>query len=66
MAGEVYVMQEESQIHLKLCWKCSNKMVQLDMIDKRYSEVVGCKKLTEKQWEQGLKDNKQTNCPIIK
>ena len=68
MAGEVYDMQEKNQIRLKSlksCWECSNKMVQIDM-DEQYSEVIGCKKLTQKQWEQGLKDNKQTNCPIIK
>lgn len=65
MAGEVYVMQEKSQIRLKPCWECPNKMVQIDM-DEQYSEVIGCKKLTQKQWEQGLKDNKQTNCPILK
>ena len=53
-----------SNMRIPLCHKCSNKIVQPDLIDPSYTYICGCKLLTAKQWEDGMKKH-QTNCPHI-
>ena len=54
-----------------MCWKCASKMIQPDLLDDRCVEIVGCKELTKKQWEDGNKPDDsgltyQHNCPLFK
>ncbi len=50
---------------------CLDAVIQLDLFNSQFNEVVGCKKLTKTEWNKGLKnfethDKKQTNCPLLK
>ena len=57
---------------IPLCYKCLNKMVQLDLFDKEAMDIVGCKELSKKAWDEGyVLDEKlgiliQRNCPLDK
>ena len=57
--------KEKPRQTIAMCWKCDDKMVQPDMVDDRCTQVVGCKRLTKTQWEDGMKNGNQTNCPIL-
>ena len=55
---------------IPLCHKCADKIIQPDMLDSRCSEIVGCHKLTKREWEDGNRKGEegfyyQHNCPIM-
>ena len=68
------MIEERPTPLIPLCHKCSEKIIQQDMLDKAYDSIVGCQKLTGTQWEEGQKqDNKEGpyyqhnyNCPYLK
>ena len=56
------------------CDKCANRILQPDILDPTFDSVVGCKKLSKKEWDKGFRrggtDLKcqlkfQHNCPLI-
>jgi hypothetical protein len=48
------------------CHNCNNKIIQQDLLDKTYEITVGCSLLTKTQWNEGLVNSQQANCPKIK
>ena len=49
--------EPEEPKRFAFCHKCSEKMVQPDMLDNRCHIIAGCKKMTKKEWEG------KTPCP---
>jgi hypothetical protein len=58
------------------CHKCSNKIVQQDLFDKKFSYIAGCKQMTNKEWENNMpcpttglphirKENNENNMPQL-
>jgi len=50
---------------------CLDAIIQLDILNPQYNEVVSCKRLTMMEWNKGLKkvddqQNKQTKCPLLR
>ena len=46
------------------CHECSNKMVQPDLLDPKCDHIAGCKRMSKQEWQKGLVDDLQSNCPI--
>ena len=62
--------EQEKPIKVPLCHKCSDKIIQQDLLDPRCSVLVGCKKLTKQEWEKGNIQSPQgfyyqSLCPIM-
>jgi hypothetical protein len=57
---------------IPICYKCGNRMLQQDLFDKSKERVVGCKRMTGKEWSRGLRaDAKdqpeyQHDCPLLR
>jgi hypothetical protein len=52
MQGSSLIEEPKEQIkHVALCHKCSDKMVQPDMLDEKCHIIAGCKQMTKKEWE---------------
>jgi len=53
-------------LNFKKCWNCEHKIIQNDMLDDNKTEIVGCKLLTIKEWEKGIRegltDKYQSDC----
>ena len=52
------------------CQECEHRMVQIDMLDTRYSYIAGCDKLTKKEWKKGNRIGTggvyhQQKCPLV-
>jgi len=45
-------------IRMDICWDCANRIIQRDF-QSEHDELIGCNKLTKKQWEKGT-------CPLGK
>lgn len=66
---KVEIKKTKAPINIPLCYKCSNKMLQPDLLNDSI-ELVGCKELTQTQWEEGNRQGEggvyyQHNCPMI-
>jgi hypothetical protein len=48
---------------IPLCYKCIDRIVQPDLFDERCKTVVGCKKISAKDWDDGGADK---HCPLMK
>jgi hypothetical protein len=56
---------------IPMCHKCASRLAQLVSRDPDCSEIIGCKELTRKEWDDGNKKGEegfffQHNCPIDK
>jgi len=58
-------IENKGKVQIAFCCKCTNKMTQPNLFDTS-QELVGCSLLTKKQWENGMKNGNQTNCPLLK
>lgn len=45
------IEKKEEPINIALCCKCSDKMVQPDMLDQSCSYIAGCKRMTKQEWD---------------
>lgn len=43
--------QKQKPIELASCDKCSEKIIQPDMLDERCSYIAGCKQMSKQEWE---------------
>ena len=64
--------EDQERIHIPLCYKCSNVIVQQDFLDPRREALKGCKVMSSKQWNKGWHADAvngllfQHNCPLMK
>jgi len=50
------------KMNIPLCYKCSEKIIQPDMFNEKYTSIAGCKLISKQEW----KKNNSKSCPLIK
>lgn len=72
--SKVKVKPKDEVMQISMCWKCSS-CIQQTMVfagktgPEKSFELVGCKEMTQKEWEAGVVTEpfwNQTNCPLLK